>query len=287
MEAGRSVVHEDKIYFAAFESSQICYYSVDSETWADLGRPMEYINPGLAIIRGCVAAIGGHKDDTPTNEVYVWKDQDWEKLEKKMNHRKSDPAVVTSANENHIIVISGRSHTSHVLPWISHVEIYDVNENEWKELCPLLSPYPRVEVTLCEGMVYVFPDHYEFALKCCLKALINSTKDEKSIWKVIAGLPLRYSTPATLGSNVVCVGGAGITSYGRTDIHEYNEHEDSWEKVGDVEGEGRVYAMVEVCKNKCVVVGGIRELSDEHERLTTVSIFTRESFLPLKKDKEL
>lgn len=278
MEAGRSVVHGDKIYFAACESKQICYYSVSTGEWADLGTPMEYINPGLAIIRGCVATIGGKKDDKPTNEVSLWKDQDWKKLEKKMKHCKSDPAVVTGADEKYIIVISGKSHTSFAVPWTSDIEIYDVNENEWKQLCPLPSPFQRIEVTLFEGMVYVFPDEYPKAFKCCLKALVASTKDEKEdIWKTIAGLPLRYSTPATLGSKVICVGGAGMSKYGRRDIYEYNEQKDSWVKIGNVEGVGRMYSMVEVCEDRCVVVGGICELADEHERLNTVNIFTRES----------
>ena len=287
MEAGRSVVHEDKIYFAAFESSQICYYSVDSERWTDLGTPIEYINPGLAIIRGCVAAIGGHKSNNPTNEVYVWKDQNWVKLEKSMKHRRSDPAVATSANEKIIIVVSGKNHTSVANPWVSCVEIYDVNKDEWEEVCPLPSPYSRIEMTLCKGMVYVFPDQYPTAFKCCLNTLVDSAKGKKeNIWKESAGFPLRFSTPVTFDDNIMCFGGAGVKKDGRTSIHMYNEQEKSWQKVGDVEGEGRMYSMVEVCNEKCVVVGGLHELTDERDpakRLKTVSIFTRESLAPPKR----
>ena len=61
MEAGRSVVYRNKIYFAAYQSKQICYYSVENEIWNDLGKPMHYSNPGLAIINQCVASIGGRK----------------------------------------------------------------------------------------------------------------------------------------------------------------------------------------------------------------------------------
>ena len=45
-----------------------------------------------------------------------------------------------------------------------------------------------------------------------------------------------------------------------------------------MEGEGRMYSMVEVCNEKCVVVGGLHELTDERDPakcLKTVSIFTR------------
>ena len=72
---------------------------------------------------------------------------------------------------------------------------------------------------------------------------------------------------------------------GRTSIHMYNEQENSWQKVGDVEGKGRMYSMVEVCNEKCVVVGGLHELTDERDpakRLKTVSIFTQESIAPPK-----
>lgn len=286
MEGGRSVIHEDNIYCAAYDSDQIHCYSVGNKSWTDYGKQMYYTNPGLAIINECVAAIGGQKNDSPTNEVWVWMDQNWVKYAS-MKYKRSDPAVVSY--KNYVITISGNSHIKVVLPWMACVEVYDVNIHEWKEVCSLPSPFPRVEVTLCQNMVYVFPDHYKEAMTCDPNDLVQPCKGQ-DIWKFITNFPLRYSTPATLDNNIVCVGGAGKTKDGKKDIYEYNAEEDLWEKVGQLQVEGRMYAMVEVCDNKCVVVGGIRALTDDRrpsQRFKTGCIFTTKSLLPTKKNKKV
>ena len=248
---------------------------------------MRYISPGLAIIHECVAAIGGERNNKPTNEVRVWEDQNWVKY-RSMKYSKSDPAVVTSTDKTYVIAISGKSQIPNALPWISNVEVYDVDENEWIEVCPLPSPYPRVEATLCKDMIYVFPDQYHKAFKCCLTDLVQST-EHQSIWRSIKNFPLRYSTPATLGDRVVCVGGADETKDGKTDIYEYSADTDTWESIGDLKEGGRMYSMVEIYEDKFVVVGGVRELTDRDPShcLKTVEIFTETDLLPKSKGKSV
>lgn len=289
MEAGRSVLHNTKIYFAPFGSNQICCYSVEDGEWTDHGKPMYYINPGLAIIHGCVAAIGGQRNNKLTNEVRVWKDESWVKY-KSMRYKKSDPAVVTvtitSTGRKYVIAISGKCQIPNALPWTANVEVYDVDENEWKEVSPLPSPYPRVETTLCKDMIYVFPDQYHKAFKCDLTDLVRST-GQQNTWKSFTNFPLRYSTPATLGDRVVCVGGADETKDGQRDVYEYNAEEDEWENIGVMKEVGRMYAMVEICEDTFVVVGGVRELTDRDPShcLKIVETFTKTDLLPKEKEK--
>ena len=278
MEAGRSVVYKNIIYFAPFWSKQILYYLVEEDKWYALRKSMEHFNTGLAIIDECVAAVGGENNDTPTDEVWIWKDPNWE-LCTKMPYKQSDPAVITTADERHVIVISGNMHTKVVLPWTSYVEVYDVRQKQWNSACRLPSPFSRVEVTLCNLNVYVFPDQFPKAFKSSLNTLLSSTPGDEDIWNVIEGSPFRFSTFATNGQNVVCVGGAHITGSGDNGIYEYidDEEEREWKQIGSLRGKGRMYSMVEVCKDKCVVVGGIPVLTNDRlssERMNTVSIFT-------------
>ena len=278
MEAGRSVVHKSDMYFAPYGSEEILCYSVYNDTWKYLEERMHYYNPGLAIIDGCdgyVAAIGGQRGDQPTNEVWVWKDQHWVSY-KSMECKRSDPAVVTSPDYNYVIAISGNVHTNVAVPWTASVEIYNVENKNWKYVRSLPSPQTGIEVTLCNDTVYVFPDQYKTGYKCTLNDLIFSSDDQNEVWESIEGAPLRFSTPATIGDCVICVGGANEEKYGLKQIHIYDQTTKLWNMIDQYLEVGRMYSMVEVCNQKVVVVGGIRELTNERDvfnRLDTVGIY--------------
>ena len=279
MEAGRSVVYKGDIYFAPYNSQNVFSYSVENDEWNTLVKQMHYCNPGLAIIDGCngyVAAIGGQEGDQPTNEVWIWKDQQWVQ-HKSMEYKRSDPAVVTSLDYNYVVAISGNVRTNVVVPWTSSVEIYSVEKSSWKSVCALPSPHTGIEVTLCKDSLYIFPDQYKKGFKCSLNALVSSTADDqRAIWQCIEGSPLRFSTPTTVGDCVVCVGGANEEKFGLDEIHIYDETTDSWNMIEGCLEKGRMYSMVEVYKKTVVVVGGIYRLTDKREvsnRLNTVDIF--------------
>lgn len=273
MEAGRSVVYKDTIYFAPFQSNQLCCYNVPNNIWHELQEPMKYCNPGLAIINGSVATIGGKKGRVPTNEVWAWNGSVWEAYQN-MNKKRSDPAVVTSTNEEYVIACGGNLHTEFAVHWTGDVEIYKVKDNLWNFMCELPIAYrTRIEVTLCNDTMYLFPDRDKEGYKCSLGALVSGRFD---LWIPIKGPPLKFSTPASYKDNVVCFGGADTSGRGKTDVWVYQENMKWWKKRGHVQGEGRMYSMVEVFKNVCVVVGGISEMTDERDpskRLSRVDFF--------------
>ena len=276
MEAGRSVAYDGVIYFAAYQSTQIWCYSVCKMDWRNYGSPMSYCNPGLAIIGGFVAAIGGHEMGRPTNNVLAWKGSRWKKYQK-MIKKRSDPATVTSTDGKYVIVCGGNLYIDYAVHWTDAVEVYDVEKDEWKAVGKFpyaLSYRTRLEATLCNDAVYVFTGQNQNGSKCSLNALISPTVD----WKPIKGLPKNFSTPATLKNTVVCVGGADAQGCGITDVYMYHDDRDSWEKIGSVQGEGRMYCMVEVFENKCIIVGGISEIADVRESskcLKRMDFFTK------------
>ena len=270
MEAGRSVVYKNVIYFAPFDETHIHQYNhCSTPQWSILDEPMKWLNPGLAIIDGQVVTIGGKWEGTCTKEVWIWRENRvWESL-REMHHERSDPGVITC--NKYITVISGKG-TLHVEDnWISFVEIYDTNNGIWNEVCPLPSPYTGIEVTLCKGTIYVFPDQFKQGVSCSLKDLKSSTTN--SPWKPFKNCPLRYSSPVTVKDHVICIGGAEVKSDGLSDIYSYKETSDSWHKIGDLQ-HGRMYSMVEVCNKKLFVVGGVCKLTEERPCLSKMEIYT-------------
>lgn len=267
MEAGRSVVYKDLIFFAPFGEEKIHECSLltrgtrlEPEIFWRTFKTKECRNSGLAIIKMQVTTIGGWKNNTYTKEVWTRNNDDWYRLPD-MDNKRSDPGVVT--NDNYVTVISGKGPKEYEANWKTCVEVYDVNKGSWNSVCSLPSPFSGIEVTLCKGTVYVFPDRFGTACKCSLDALVSSAKNqEESVWKTFSNIPVRFSSPTTLDDHVVCVGGVGTDSSGSKDISVYNEHSNSWDVIGCLQV-GRMYSMVEVCQNKVVVVGGVRELTDE------------------------
>ena len=260
MEVGRSVVLDTVIYFAPFDLGIIYHISSNNE-WNELIEPMKCLNSGLAIIKGHVATIGGQIEGKCTKQVWIWNEEfsEWEEG-KNTNVERSDPAVLSC--ENYVTVVSGNGPATHEAHWQTSVEVYDVRAEKWNSVCPLPAPVGRVEVTLCNGIIYVFPDQYKQGVKCNWDDLIShADQNESSVWEQFKNCPLRYSTPATVNNRVVCVGGTDINGFGLEDIHVY-EDVDSWALVGHLRG-GRMYSMVEVCDNKIFVVGGCSKLANQ------------------------
>lgn len=234
---------------------------------------MFYYNPGLAIICNCVTAIGGQKKGKPTDEVWAWNSSKWEKY-KSLNIKRSDPAVVSSIDKNYVVVCGGNIHNGYAVHWTGTIEVYSMETKQWEVVCELPLPYrTRLEGTLCNDVVYIFTDRNRKGATCSLSELVSSTGEVK--WTHIEGPPDDFSTPATLQNHVVCIGGADEKGCGKTHVYVYKGK--SWDKMGSVEGKGRMYCMVEVFEAKCIVVGGISEMTDNRDlsrRLNRVDIFS-------------
>lgn len=275
MEAGRSVLYKNVIYFAAYRVDKIYCYDVNTKQWTSLGKKMKYLNPGLAIIDGDIATIGGVKGKKPTNEVWAWSNGQWI-AHKRMEVELSDPAVVMSPGYTYIVVISGNLCTDVTAPWSSSVQIYNVKNKSWTLVSSLPLPRAGIEVTLCNRSVYVFSDQCSKAYRSSLKELISSTPNQK-VWNSIRSFPLLCFSPTTIDGHVVCIGGGNEDANGLHEIHIYDENTNLWHKIDKVLLEGRMYSMVEVCNKKVVVVGGITRLTDKRDisdRLDTVEVYT-------------
>ena len=263
MEAGRSVLYNKVMYFAAYGLDKIYCYYVDTREWTHLGKKMKYFNPGLAIIDGDVATIGGVKRNKPTNEVWAWRKRQWV-AHKRMKLKLSDPAVVMSPGYKYVVVISGNLCVNFEVHWSSSVQVYDVKQKSWEFVSPLQSPLQGIEVTLCNLTVYAFSDQYSKGYKSALRDLISSTRDER-VWNAIKGFPLTFSSPTTVEGHVMSIGGGNEDSCGLDEIHIYDEITDSWHKIDKTLLKRRMYSMVEVCNKMIVVVGGIDRITDERD----------------------
>lgn len=263
------------MYFAAYFADKIYCYYVDTKEWAPLGKKMKYLNPGLAIIDGEVATIGGVKRKKPTNEVWAWSKRQWI-AHKRMKVKLSDPAVVMSPGYTYIVAISGNLCTDVAAQWSSSVQVYNVKQKSWKLVSSLPLPRAGTEVTLCNRSVYVFSDQCSKAYRSSLKELMSSTQNQK-VWNSIRSFPLLCFSPTTVDGHVVCIGGGNEDAYGLHEIHIYDENTNSWHKINKTLLKGRMYSMVEVCNKTVVVVGGITRLTDERDisdRLNTVEVYT-------------
>ena len=283
MEAGRSTFHNDVIYFAAYESLKCYCYSVHTEDWYALDKEMQFRNPGLAIIDGSVATVGGHKDKEPTDQVWIWKPQrkEWKK-DKCMSVERSDPAVLTSQYGKYVVAIGGNLHTNFAVSWTPAVEVYDTtiepSQRKWSTVHSLPGTHEGIEATLCNGIVYVFPDH-EYGFKHDLESLVFSKGQGKNNWKLIKHCPLRLSTPTSFAGRVVCIGGTNEKDFGLDHVYMYEENKNSWKKIGRLPRGGRMYTMVEVCNNRLVIVGGRDILTqDSSHRLDRVETFILNSY---------
>lgn len=279
MEAGRSVLYNNVMYFAAYGLDKIYCYHVETGEWTHLGRKMKFFNPGLAIIDGDVATIGGVKNKKPTNEVWAWKERRWI-AHKRMKNKLSDPAVVMSPGYTYVVTISGNLCIDFESHWSSSVQVYNVKQRSWKLASPLPATRTGAEVTLCNQSVYVFFDQHSKGYKSALRDLILSTSDD-GVWEGIKGFPLTFSTPTTVEGHVVAIGGGNDNLCGLDEIYIYDDITNSWHKMKKSLLNKRMYSMVEVCNKVVVVVGGIDKVNNDRnisDDLKTVEIYTLNSW---------
>ena len=258
---GTAVVSGNVAYFN-YAGPVVHAYHVDEDKWTSLPNCTQMLF-GLAVINSLLTAVGGHKSssDEPTNTLTSLREGKWVELLPPMSTNRVLPAVVTTDNNNHVIVAGGKTELAGGTN-LATVEVLNCSSLQWTSVCDLPKPLTFIAATICNDRIYCF-NLTNAANTCTVDSLLSSSQSltadthtdsqitSPQIWRALPDVPAGFSTPISLCGQLVAVGGMGVSA-----IHQYNMTSGSWEAIGSMPTARSESLVVVLPGDKMLVVGG-------------------------------
>ena len=256
-------------YFTPDDSTKLYQYEYYStEKWSDF-PPCPYLDSGLAIIDSELTTVGGRDGRYRhiTNKQFTLRQGKWVEKYPPMNTARSSPAVVSTSDDDYLIVIGGYIGGGH---WTATVELFQVKNRRWHKLTDLPQPLPAPSATICGDQLNVIGGD-DNGYSCSLQALPSSDRPITSpltlSWNPLPRLPVTRSTAATLCGQLVIIGGIHDTSSVNS-IHQLVNGE--WVRIGSM-ARDRCYCLVaSPSPDRIIIVGGGSGAGDIVEQCAVV-----------------
>ena len=245
-------------YFTPRYSNLVYKYEWNTEKWEKL-PPSPYRNSGLVIINGKLTAVGGGDVLSRTNKLFtLWRGK-WIEQHLPMNTARFSPAVASTSDGNHIVVIGGSIGDI----FTATVELFHVRHRRWYELTKSPQALSFPSATICGGQLHIIGE-YGSGYSCSLQALLSSDQPITSqstsnilTWTLLPQQPapnsVTNSTAATLCGQLVKVGGVQFGSNIES-IHQLLDGQ--WVEIGSMSSSRSLCLVVNPSPDKMIIVGG-------------------------------
>ena len=192
--------------------------------------------------------MGGYDGSHHTNKLYTLRKEKWIEEYPPMNTARSWPAVISTSDGTHLIVIGGLECGDYG----STVEIFQVNTRQWcSKVINLPHPLPRPSATICGDKLHVvgFTDK---GYSCSLQA---SDDDQITLhsWTSLPPIPVAGSTAATVCGQLVIIGGR-ITGKPVNSIYQLIDRH--WVEIGSMSSNRCGCLVINESPKKLIILGG-------------------------------
>ena len=269
MERGSVAADIEFAYFTLYNSTSVHKYRWKTEEWEEL-PPSPYSDSGLVIIDGELTAVGGWDRSSKlcTKTLYTLRQGQWVKRNHTMDteFEHSSPAVVSTPDGNRILVIGGWGSwdgtNENTRVWTTTVELFHVERKGWYKLTNLPQAPTWPSATICGNQIHVIGSN-GIGYSSSLQGLISSNQLK---WRPLPQLPVTLSTAATLGGQLIIVGG----EQGESKVNSIHQLMDGkWVVIGSMTN-GRRDSFVVTPPNMMLIVGGLYEDSTSVEECVVV-----------------
>ena len=255
MDRGSATTDGGFAYFTSINSTSFYQYEYSTEKWEELPA-CPYHNSGLVVIDRELTAVGGEDGSHRSNKLYTLRQREWVEKYPPMNTARDSPAVVSTSDGKHLIVIGGFGGGS----WTATVELFQVKSRRWHQLTDLPQHISFPSATICGDQLNVIGSGTN-GYSCFLSSLPSRDQPITSPLtlsrKPLPHLPVDRSTAATLCGQLVLIGGwLGGYQVGSSvnSIHQLVGGE--WVEIGSMAG-GRCHCLVvSPSPDKIIIVGG-------------------------------
>ena len=262
-----SVVDGNMAYFSSLHSNDVYSYDSEKQRWSSLPQSSHGLC-SLAVVSGLLTAIGGVWGIIVTNQLLsLTCEGKWVECFPPMPTKRYGTAAVCSGKS---LVMAGGSAEDNTL--LHTVEVMDTETLQWSTASSLPFALVYASATICQDRIYLLgydtSNEPRSVLASSMPDLLQSCQPQslgarletltlQEVWHLVADLPVRESSCATLGGQLLAVGGRDdmIENY-TTAIHQYNPATNSWDVISHMPT-ARYDTLVAVLPgNKLMEVGG-------------------------------
>ena len=266
---GAAVVHGNTAYFAPYDSRRVYSYQniSGSEQWSQLPDNQSK-NCGLAIVDGLLTSVGGVIGLVESSNVLLslrgeGESQEWSLIFPSMPTPRQ---YATCINTKEALVVVGGEAGFFSMP-SNNVEVMNINTKQWSVASPLPHRCSLASATICGDSLYLVGSDQSFLstrsmFTCSLPDLISSNSQSQNIWREIHNLSMTGSTLASIGDDLLAIGGYDDDSWATTsDVFKYDSNTDTWIVTSQMQ-EKRYNCLAVTLPGEILVVvgGGVRRL---------------------------
>ena len=213
-----------------------------------------YCDSGLAIIDSELTTVGGWDGaGRRTNKLFTLRQGKWVEMYPPMSTTHSSPAVVSTSDDDYLIVIGGFGSDYAAT---ATVELFRVKSRRWYKLTDLPQPLPDPSAAICGDQLHVIGIGRN-GYSCSLQSLPSNDRPITSpltlSWKPLPPLPVTDSTAATLCGQLVLIGGMQVGSPVNS-IHQLVEGQ--WVEIGSMTRGRRWCLAVSPSPDRILIVSG-------------------------------
>ena len=272
---GAAVVHGNTAYFSPAASVRVYSYE-NNEQWFRLPDNPNG-NSSLAVIDGLLTTVGGWNSRGPTNTLLSLTGEGERKKWSEVFPSMPTPRSLTAsiATEKALVVAGGTAGGDR-----DTVEVMDINTKQWTTASSLPEKLRSLSGIFCGDSLYLAGGISGYVFTCSLldlwqpktlRSRLRRTLSRSNVWKKIGSLPVRGSTLASFGGNLLAIGGKDDSLNPTTDVYRYDSHTDSWHVISQMKNKRSRCLAVTIPEDQLIVVGGHTQ-----GRYTTDSVETLE-----------
>ena len=227
----QAVVLGDKVYVGGGDTQTVLLiYDLHDDSWKTLDTPV--VNYALTTYNSQLVLVGGRD---PINEIInnqLWVlDEQWHWIQP-LPPMKTGRSRASAVSVDHYLIVAG-GHDE--LGLLDVVEVY--NGHYWKKAQSIPKASCSMKSCLLKGIWYLAggEEQEKEIIYTSLHSLIATTSSlvrQTSVWKKLANVPLKWSTPVIIGKQLATVGGYSCPY--SSAIHVFSFFTNSWVYVGNL-----------------------------------------------------
>ena len=254
-----------------WEEYNVYSFDLGESKWRTLPRPpVKYC--GLGHITGILLAVGGLKvDKTVSNAIYAFVDDEW-KVDKIPCMSIARHSACVLSFQSKLVVVGGKVNHDNA-QCTQSVEVYSNREKRWYGVMALPKAGDNSSIVIGNSAYVLGKGVYCASIKRFHESCMTPCWPNMNsrAWKAFSDTPLQCSSAATLGCNLLAIGGSENSGTLSNRIHMYDINSCQWKHLMNLPSEltpSVAFGVAVLSQNEFFVIGGFD--SDSNCRLNTM-----------------
>ena len=230
-----AVVNGSVAYFKLAKSEFLLAFNSITDVWSQLPDCLAELTT-LVVVKGYLTTVGGKR----TNRLFSLKEENksasiWAEVFPPMPTERHN---VTAVCTDTLLIVAGGEEDGPIHDkTLKTVEVMNTETRQWSTAASLPEPLYKASATVCGGYLYMLGGWRNgvtttmSVFACSVSRMSTSSFLQ---WHQVADLPCSRSTCVTMNGQLLSVGGAKSDATPSKDILMYDQANNSWKTIGQL-----------------------------------------------------